>query len=84
MGPNQAPTSPGDWGPDRGGFVAEALNLHRIDLDSLERETHLVSYACRYLSDPLRTRFLEEVERFRATRSTVRTALSIWQPHNGS
>ena len=38
-------------------LVAEALNLHRIDLDSLERETHLVSYACRYLSDPLRTRF---------------------------
>ena len=36
MGPNQAPTSPGDWGPDRGGFVAEALNLHRIDLDSLK------------------------------------------------
>eukprot|EP00439_Symbiodinium_sp_Y106_P045023 s3857_g5.t1 len=52
---------------ESGGFVAEALNLHRIDLDSLERETHLVSCACRYLSDPLRTRFLEEVERFRAT-----------------
>eukprot|EP00439_Symbiodinium_sp_Y106_P021548 s7472_g2.t1 len=47
---------------ESGSFVAEALNLHRIDLDSLERETHLVSYACRYLSDPLRTRFLEEVD----------------------
>ena len=52
---------------DGGGFVAEALNLHRMDLDSLERETHLVSYACRYLSTPQRTSFLEEVERFRAT-----------------
>eukprot|EP00439_Symbiodinium_sp_Y106_P019084 s7708_g2.t1 len=66
-----------------GSFVAEALNLHRIDLDSLERETHLVSYACRYLSDPLRTRFLEEVERFRATfyseDSTLNLAASQWE-----
>ena len=52
---------------DSGGFVAEVLNLHRTDLVALERETHLVSYACRYLSDPLRTSFLEEVERFRTT-----------------
>ena len=36
------------------GFVAEALNLHRMDLDSLERETYLISYACRYMSPPLR------------------------------
>ena len=55
-------------------FVAEALNLHR---------THLVSYACRYLSDPLRTRFLEEVERFRATfyseDRTLNLAASQWE-----
>ena len=49
------------------GFVAEALNLHRMDLDILERETYLISYACRYMSPPLRTNFLEEVERFRTT-----------------
>ena len=68
---------------DGGGFVAEALNLHRMDLDSLERETHLVSYACRYLSAPLRTSFLEEVERFRATfyseDRTLNLAASQWE-----
>ena len=60
---------------DSGGFVAEALNLHRMDLDSLERETHLVSYACRYN--------LEEVERFRATfyseDRTLNLAASQWE-----
>eukprot|EP00439_Symbiodinium_sp_Y106_P034192 s5533_g4.t1 len=35
---------------ESGSFVAEVLNLHRIDLDSLERETHLVSYACQDVS----------------------------------
>ena len=68
---------------DGGGFVAEALNLHRMDLDSLEREIPLVSYACRYLSVPLRTSFLEEVERFRATfyseDRTLNLAASQWE-----
>ena len=94
MGPNPTSTPQGDWGDlimaylttarlDGGGFVAEALNLHRMDLDSLEREIPLVSYACRYLSVPLRTSFLEEVERFRATfyseDRTLNLAASQWE-----
>ena len=79
MGPNPTSTPQGDWGPDYG----LPHNLHRMDLDSLERETHLVSYACRYLSVPLRTSFLEEVERFRATfyseDRTLNLAASQWE-----
>eukprot|EP00439_Symbiodinium_sp_Y106_P084998 s1667_g27.t1 len=43
-----------------GDLIMAYLTTTRTDLVALERETHLVSYACRYLSDPLRTSFLEE------------------------
>ena len=90
MGPNPTSTPQGDWGPDYGlphnskagrrwlcGGGAESSS------DGPRQPGHLVSYACRYLSVPLRTSFLEEVERFRATfyseDRTLNLAASQWE-----
>ena len=43
----------------------EALLQHRFDMEMMERETHIISYASKFLAEPHKAGYITETDRLR-------------------